>query len=58
MLDGLGLILGWFTDDVRTRFSHSPALFFGESGSRLHRGAIRNRVAHGQEEYQPQVHNR
>ena len=46
MLDGLDLILRWFTDDVRTRFSHSPALFCDEGGGGLHRGTIRNRLAH------------
>ena len=46
MLDGLDLILRWFTDDVRTRFPASPALFCDEGGGRLHRGTIRNRLRH------------
>jgi integrase/recombinase XerD len=46
MLDGLDLILRWFTDDVRTRFAGSAALFCDEGGGRLHRGTIRNRLAH------------
>jgi integrase/recombinase XerD len=46
MLDGLDLILRWFTDDVRTRFPGSAALFCDEGGGRLHRGTIRNRLRH------------
>jgi len=46
MLDGLDLILRWFTDDVRTRFAESPALFCDEGGGRVHRGTVRNRLAH------------
>lgn len=46
MLDGLDLILRWFTDDVRTRFPASAALFCDEGGGRLHRGTIRNRLRH------------
>jgi len=46
MLDGLDLILRWFTDDVRVRFTDSPALFCDEGGGRLHRGTIRNRLRH------------
>jgi integrase/recombinase XerD len=42
----LDLILRWFTDDVRTRFPASAALFCDEGGGRLHRGAIRNRLRH------------
>ena len=45
MLDGLDLILRWFTDDVRTRFPGSAALFCDEGGGRLHRGTVRNRLA-------------
>lgn len=46
MLDGLDLILRWFTDDVRTRFPDSPALFCDEGGGRMHRGTVRNRLRH------------
>src|SRR5258708_11083957 len=46
MLDGLDLILRWFTDDVRPRFPDSPALFCDEGGGRLHRGTVRNRLRH------------
>ncbi len=46
MLDGLDLILRWFTDDVRTRFAESPALFCDEGGGRVHRGTVRNRLRH------------
>src|SRR6266566_5803309 len=46
MLDGLDLILRWFTDDVRTRFPGSAALFCDEGGGRLHRGTVRNRLRH------------
>ena len=46
MLDGLDLILRWFTDDVRTRFPGSAALFCDEGGGRLRRGTIRNRLGH------------
>ena len=35
MLDGLDLILRWFTDDVRTRFPGSAALFCDEGGGRV-----------------------
>lgn len=44
MLDGLDLVLRWFLDDVRGRFPDSPVLFADESGGRLHRGTIRNRL--------------
>jgi site-specific recombinase XerD len=46
MLDGLDLILRWFVDDVRSRFPAGPALFCDESGGRLHRGTVRNRLRH------------
>jgi integrase/recombinase XerD len=44
MLDGLDLVLRWFLDDVRGRFPDSLVLFADESGGRLHRGTIRNRL--------------
>lgn len=46
MLDGLDLLLRWFCDDVRGKFPDSPVLFADESGGRLHRGTIRNRLRH------------
>jgi site-specific recombinase XerD len=46
MLDGLDLILRWFLSDVRAKFPDSPVLFSDESGGRLHRGTIRNRLRH------------
>jgi site-specific recombinase XerD len=44
MLDGLDVLLQWFLRDVRPRFPDSPVLFADESGGRLHRGTIRNRL--------------
>jgi len=44
MLDRLDLILRWYVDDVRPRFSDSAALFCDEGGGRLHRGTVRNRL--------------
>lgn len=44
MLDGLDLVLRWFLNDVRGRFPESVVLFPDESGGRLHRGTIRNRL--------------
>lgn len=44
MLDGLDLVLRWFLTDVRGRFPDSPVLFADESGGRLHRGTIGNRL--------------
>jgi site-specific recombinase XerD len=44
MLDGLDLVLRWFSDDVRPKFPDSPVLFADESGGALHRGTIRNRL--------------
>jgi site-specific recombinase XerD len=44
MLDQLDLVLRWFLNDVRGRFPDSPVLFADESGGRLHRGTIRNRL--------------
>ncbi len=46
MLDGLDLILRWYLDDVRPRLGDGPALFCDEGGGRIHRGTIRNRLAH------------
>jgi integrase/recombinase XerD len=46
MLDGLDLILRWYLDDVRPRLPAGPALFPDQSGGRLHRGSVRNRLAH------------
>lgn len=44
MLDGLDLILRWFVDEIRPRFTEGSALFCDEGGGRLHRGTIRNRL--------------
>ena len=44
MLDGLDLVLRWFSQDVRGKFPDSPVLFSDESGGDLHRGTIRNRL--------------
>ena len=38
------MLLGWFLKDVRPRFPDSAVLFADESGGRLHRGTIRNRL--------------
>ena len=46
MLDGLDLILRWYLDDVRPRLPAGLALFPDQSGGRLHRGSVRNRLAH------------
>jgi integrase/recombinase XerD len=46
MLDGLDVLLQWFVRDVRPRFPDSPVLFADESGGRLHRATIRNRLRH------------
>jgi len=46
MLDGLDLVLRWFTDDVRGKFPDSAVLFADESGGALHPGTIRNRLRH------------
>jgi integrase/recombinase XerD len=46
MLDGLDLILRWYLDDIRPRLGDDPALFCDEGGGRIHRGTIRNRLAH------------
>jgi site-specific recombinase XerD len=46
MLDGLDLILHWYLNDIRPRFGDGSALFCDEGGGRIHRGTIRNRLAH------------
>jgi site-specific recombinase XerD len=46
MLDGLDLILKWYLTDVRSRLAAGPALFPDQCGDRLHRGSVRNRLAH------------
>jgi integrase/recombinase XerD len=46
MLDGLDLILKWYLADVRYRLSTGAVLFPDQSGDRLHRGSVRNRLAH------------
>jgi len=46
MLDGLDLILRWYVEEIRPRFPEGPALLCDESGGRLHRGTIRNRLRH------------
>jgi integrase/recombinase XerD len=45
MLDGLDLILRWYLDEIQPRMGDGPALFCDEGGGRIHRGAIRNRLA-------------
>lgn len=45
MLDKVDLVLHWYIDDVRPRFSESSlALFCDEAGGPIHRGTIRNRL--------------
>jgi len=46
MLDDLDLILRWYLADVRPRFAPGAVLFPDQSGDRLHRGSVRNRLAH------------
>lgn len=46
MLDDLDLILCWYLADVRPRLATGAALFPDQSGDRLHRGSVRNRLAH------------
>ncbi len=46
MLDGLDLILKWYLADVRFRLVAGAVLFPDQSGDRLHRGSVRNRLAH------------
>ena len=46
MLDHLDLILRWYLEDVRPRLPAGPVLFPDQSGGGLHRGSVRNRLAH------------
>jgi integrase/recombinase XerD len=46
MLDQLDLVLGWYLNDVRSRFGEGSALFCDEGGGRMHKGSVRNRLAH------------
>ena len=46
MLDGLDLILKWYLADVRSRHAAGVVLFPDQSGGRLHRGSVRNRLTH------------
>ena len=46
MLDHLDLVLRWFADDVRPRFAEGSALFCDEGGGAMHKGSVRNRLAH------------
>lgn len=46
MLDGLGLILRWYLEEIAPRLGEGPALFCDEGGGRISRGTIRNRLAH------------
>lgn len=46
MLDGLDLILKWYLADVRSRLAAGAVLFPDQSGDRLHRGSVRNRLAY------------
>jgi integrase/recombinase XerD len=46
MLDGLDLILKWYLTDVRSRLVAGTVLFADQSGDRLHRGSVRNRLTH------------
>lgn len=46
MLDGLDLILKWYLADARSRLAAGVVLFPGQCGERLHRGSVRNRLAH------------
>jgi integrase/recombinase XerD len=46
MLDGLDLVLGWYLNEIAPRLGDGPALFCDEGGGRIHRGTIRNRLAH------------
>ena len=46
MLDQLDLILRWYLQDVRPRLATGAAAFPDSSGGRLHRGSVRNRLAH------------
>jgi integrase/recombinase XerD len=46
MLDQLDLVLRWYVNDVRPRFGGGSALFCDEGGGRMHKGSVRNRLAH------------
>ena len=46
MLDHLDLILRWYLDDVRPHLPAGPVLFPDQCGGQLHRGSVRNRLAH------------
>jgi integrase/recombinase XerD len=46
MLDQLDLVLRWYLTDVRPRFGDGSALFCDEGGDRMHKGSVRNRLAH------------
>jgi integrase/recombinase XerD len=46
MLDQLDLVLRWYVTDVRPRFGEGSALFCDEGGGRMHKGSVRNRLAH------------
>jgi integrase/recombinase XerD len=46
MLDQLDLVLRWYVNDVRSRFGDGLALFCDEAGGRMHKGSVRNRLAH------------
>src|SRR5260370_13752224 len=46
MRDGLDLMLRGYLDEVRPRLPAGLALFPDQSGGRLHRGSVRNRLAH------------
>jgi len=46
MLDQLDLILRWYLQDVRPRLPSGAAAFPDPDGGRLHRGSVRNRLAH------------
>ena len=46
MLDQLDLILRWYLQDVRPRLPAGAAAFPDPDGGRLHRGSVRNRLAH------------
>jgi site-specific recombinase XerD len=45
MLDSLDLILRWYLSDVSGRLPAGAVLFPDQSGGRLHRGSVRNRLA-------------
>lgn len=46
MLDGLDLILRWYLEEIAPLLGEGPSLFLDEGGGRIHRGTIRNRLAH------------